>query len=236
MKEKLSRFGWEVVEYLRRMVTPFVLNLMFGITMFAVLAIGVDEAELVLNILLFALCCLAGFIYFRAAGEAPYKMKETGDLYREGKVPGEGGANGKYRPAKEYHWYKGLTIGLAVCLIPVILILVGAIAGNRAALTVMVFVCGWAYSPVFSIYSMATGADTFAMWLMWYGFILLALYLVCCIVGYELGARKERRRQRSLEERSERIEQQKQARLEKQKALNLQREEQKRSRGGKGGR
>ena len=72
MKEKLSRFGWEVVEYLRRMVTPFVLNLMFGITMFAVLAIGVDEAELVLNILLFALCCLAGFIYFRAAGEAAY--------------------------------------------------------------------------------------------------------------------------------------------------------------------
>ena len=70
MKQKLSRIGWEIVEYLRRMATPFILNLMFGITMFAVLAIGVEALEIILIALLYVGCCFAGFVYFRAAGEA----------------------------------------------------------------------------------------------------------------------------------------------------------------------
>ena len=74
MKEKFSRFGWEVLEHLRRMATPFVLNLMFGMTMVAILAIGVRALEIVLTVLFFAGCCFAAFIYFRAAGEAAFSV------------------------------------------------------------------------------------------------------------------------------------------------------------------
>ncbi len=216
MKQKLSRIGWEIVEYLRRMATPFILNLMFGITMFAVLAIGVEALEIILIALLYVGCCFAGFVYFRAAGEAAYKMKEQGDLRRAGKAVSESGkAGGKYRPCKEYRPYKGTAIGLCTCLIPVILIFVGALADNRPALVAMVFVCGWAYDPVYLIDRLVTGAEEFSTGILWYGLILVALYLAVCIVAYELGANKERRRQTQLEERSARIEEQKRVRGDK---------------------
>lgn len=213
MKQKLSRIGWEIVEYLRRMATPFILNLMFGITMLAVMAIEIAALQAILIVLLFAGCCVAGLVYMRAAGESAYKMKEQGDARRAGVAGSENTANGKYRPSKEYRPYKGLTIGLAVCLVPIILILVGALAESVTARAVMGFVCGWAYFPETMVYSVATGsASSFPFWLLWFGFVPLALYLVCCVVGYEWGANKERRRQVMLELRSERIEEQKQAR------------------------
>lgn len=234
MKEKFSRFGWEVLEHLRRMATPFVLNLMFGMTMVAILAIGVRALEIVLTVLFFAGCCFAAFIYFRAAGEAAYKMKEIGELQRRGETSSD--MNGsKYRPCKEYKPYKGASIGLCVCLLPIILILVGGIAGDRTALVTMVFSSGWAYCPVFAIYRAMSGAEEFALFLLWYGFILLAVYLAVCIVAYELGARKERNRQLQLELRSARIEEQKKARLEQQRQHNLQNEQQKKTRGAKNG-
>ena len=48
MKQILSRIGWEIVEYLRRMATPFILNLMFGITMLAVMAIEIAALQAIL--------------------------------------------------------------------------------------------------------------------------------------------------------------------------------------------
>lgn len=239
MKQILSRIGWEIVEYLRRMATPFILNLMFGITMLAVMAIEIAALQAILIVLLFAGCCAAGLVYMRAAGESAYKMKEQGDARRAGVVGSESTANGKYRLSKEYRPYKGLTIGLAVCIIPIILILVAALAKSVTARAVMGFVCGWAYFPETMVYSIATGsASGFPFWLLWFGFVPIALYLACCTFGYELGANKERRRQVMLEQRSERIEEQKlarEARIEEQRRRNRELEERKKSQTSKTG-
>lgn len=244
MKQKLSRIGWELLEYLRRMVTPFILNLMFGITMLAVLAIGIPALEGVLMVLLFAGCCAAGLMYMRAAGETAYKMKEIGAA-RRGEAAGDAEENvttahGKYRPSKEYRPYKGVVIALFVCLMPLILIFVGALANNAAARVTMTFACGWAYDPVLWLGRLVGGELGSAAMnsLMWWGLILIAVYIGLCALGYELGANRERRRRAMLEERSERIEEQKQARLERieeQRQRNRAREEQKKQTGAKTG-
>lgn len=237
MKQILSRIGWEIVEYLRRMATPFILNLMFGITMLAVMAIEIAALQAILIVLLFAGCCAAGLVYMRAAGESAYKMKEQGDARRAGVVGSESTANGKYRLSKEYRPYKGLTIGLAVCIIPIILILVAALAKSVTARAVMGFVCGWAYFPEIMVHMLA-GGSTEVFWPLWFGFVPIALYLACCIFGYELGANKERRRQVMLEQRSERIEEQKlarEARIEEQRRRNRELEERKKSQTSKTG-
>ena len=76
---------WSVIEYARRAVTPFVINLMFGMTMFACAAIENDEVRIILSYLLLVLTYLASFVLIRTMGENAYKMKVAGERKRKGR-------------------------------------------------------------------------------------------------------------------------------------------------------
>ena len=125
----IGKIMWEILEYLRRAATPFFLDLMFGMTMLAVSVIENPELRLIL-------------------------MKVTGQLIRENRPTGSSDS-GTYRPCKEYRWYKGTVIGLTVCIIPIILVLVGALGENTGARVTLMLMCGWCYMPPFSIYQVA---------------------------------------------------------------------------------
>ena len=111
----LKKIGWEILEYLRRALTPFVIKVMFGMTMFVLLLIENVQLRMVLMFVLLACDCVLSFVLFRSAGEQAYKMKQAGILSREQRPVGSAGAQGVYRPCKEYRPYKGFVIAAVSC-------------------------------------------------------------------------------------------------------------------------
>ena len=64
MNEKRSIMG-SVFEYIKRAATPFLLNLMFGLTMFAVALIDITALKIALMAVLLACTLLSNFIFSR---------------------------------------------------------------------------------------------------------------------------------------------------------------------------
>lgn len=215
MKHIFANAGWQVLEYLRRALTPFVINLLYGMTMLAVSAIGNDGIAIALTLLLLVATLFTDFIFMRAAGEIAYKMKLTGEAKRANRPVNAEKDLGTYRPSKEYAPYKGFVIGLVVALIPLILLLVGGLTDSTGCRTAVIFVAGWSYLPVFRFCALGKADDYIVPndSLLW-GLIILAVVLVVCGVAYIVGGRKEQRRRYLLELRSETIEEQKRAREE----------------------
>lgn len=215
MKQKLAAFGWQIVEYLRRTATPFIINLLYGMTMLAASAINEDTVRILLVFLLLGATGFTDFIFMRGAGEIAYKMKVTGERKRANMPVSQDNRIGSYRPAKEYRPYKGFIIGLCICLLPLVLILVGATTGNAGCRAALLFTSGWAYLPVFVCLIAGNPDVTVPAETLWWGLIIVGVILVLCGVAYILGGRVEKRRQDALERRSETIEEQKRARREK---------------------
>lgn len=208
-----KRVAWEILEYLRRAAVPFFISLMFGMTMLAITVVENAELKLILMFVTMAGDSVLSFVLMRSIGENAYKMKVTGQLIREKRPTGSSGGDGTYRPCKEYRWYKGTVIGLVICVIPAILVLVGALGENTAARITLMFLCGWCYLPVFSIYQVAfSGMETeafvsnFGFSSMWWSFLLLAIRLALVIVGYAIGASREKVRQYVMAMQTESVE------------------------------
>lgn len=84
MANLAGRAGRSILEYLRRAVSPFLINLMFGMTMFACVAIEIKELRIILTFALIILTFITSFLLIRSAGEYAYKMKVAGDRKRVG--------------------------------------------------------------------------------------------------------------------------------------------------------
>lgn len=207
----LKRIGWEVLEYLRRAVTPFVIKLMFGITMFVLLLIENTEIRMILMFVLLACDELLSFVLFRAIGEHAYKMKQAGLLSKQNKPVGAAGALGIYRPSKEYKPYKGFVIAVVSCIPAVAFMLATGVGGNLVARMALMLIYGWAYAPVVSFYMIgATGTAEEVQMIpvssVWYSFIIIGVYCILAAVAYILGAQKEKLRVFMLERSAETIE------------------------------
>ena len=156
----VKRIGWEIVEYARRAISPFFIKMMSGLTMLAISLIQNSALAICLMAVMLIIDGLLSFILIRTTGESAYKMKVVGQLKRENKPTGVNTSSiGTYRPCKEYRPYKGVTIGIAVSLIPIILILVGAIGNNTGARVALMIVSGWVYMPVYVIISAVKGPE-----------------------------------------------------------------------------
>ena len=140
----------EVLEYLRRAVTPFFTKLMFGMTMLAVLLITNDVLRTILTAVLFAGDIVLTYVLLRSSGETACKMKETGRLLRENKPVGSAEHAGGYKPCKEYAPYKGFVIGAVVSLPAIVLIVVGALTGSGGVRRGLVFSSAQIYESVWN--------------------------------------------------------------------------------------
>ncbi len=208
----IGKIMWSILEYLRRAATPFFISLMFGMTMLAVSSIENPELKIILMFLLVAGDGVLVFVLLRVMGENAYKMKTTGQMIRENRPTGSADSS-TYRPCKEYRWYKGAVIGLLVCAIPAVLVLVSALGENLVARVVLMLLCGWCYLPVFAIYQVAfSGMEADALVAaygfssLWWSFVLLGAYLAVMIVGYAVGASREKTRQYIMAMQTESIE------------------------------
>lgn len=200
--QTLKKIGWEVLEYLRRGLTPFFIKLMFGMTMLAVLFIENVELRTILVVLLVGADGFLSFMLMRSAGEMAYKMKVVGQLRKENKPTGSAEAAGAYRPCKEYRTYKGVVIGIVASLVAIVLVVVSGLTGNTGARIALMFICGWAYVPVAAVYMIilsSTGMEVIPVSSVWYSFILIVIFIVLCEIGYILGGNKEKLRQFMLE-------------------------------------
>ena len=149
MKAKLAAFGWQIVEYLRRMVTPFIINLLYGMTMLAASSIQEDAIRIILVLVLLGATGFTDFIFMRGAGEIAYKMRVVGERKRANLPVSQDSRIGVYRKSKEYAAYRGFVIGLFICILPILCIVIGAAAGADVCRTILMFTAGWAYIPVF---------------------------------------------------------------------------------------
>ena len=209
----VKKIGWEIVEYIRRAISPFFIKMMSGLTMLAISLIENDALAICLMAVMLVIDGLLSFILIRGMGETAYKMKVVGQLKRENKPTGVNTSSlGAYRPCKEYRTYKGVTIGLAVSLLPIILILVGAIGDSTPARVVLMIASGWVYMPVYVIISAVKGPapeDFTGAWIgndtLWWGFILIALFIVISAVAYVMGGNREKMRQYMLTRRTESV-------------------------------
>lgn len=198
MANLAGRAGRSILEYLRRAVSPFLINLMFGMTMFACVAIEIKELRIILTFALIILTFITSFLLIRSAGEYAYKMKVAGDRKRAGLPAGmtvEGGKDA-YAPAKEYRDYKGFVIGAFVCLIPFIFVIVDLCTGSGGARLAYAMIAGWAFWPPMSI---STSANIL------FSLIPCAVQIVVAGVAYIFGGNKEKLRQFALEQRAENI-------------------------------
>ena len=197
MAKTQSSPGASILEYLRRAATPFFLNLMFGMTMFAVAAIDTYELKIILTYALVILTFFTDFMLIRSMGELAYKMKIAGDRKREGLPAGmtDGGADG-YKPAKEYRPYKGFVIGAVASLIPVIFVIVDVTAHSTGARLAYSMIAGWAFWPVFNT---STSAHIL------FTLIPCAVMVVVSGIAYILGSNKEKLRQFALKQREEEV-------------------------------
>ena len=218
MVKFIKKIGWEILEYIRRCLTPFFIKLMFGMTMLAILFIENVGVRIILMIVIMACDWLLSFVIMRSVGEQAYKMKVTGALLRANKPTGGVGANGIYRPCKEYRGYKGFLIGFIVCLAAIVLILVAYFSESAGVKAALLFIYGWAYAPVVIVYMIAMGTDgteiipsTSAL----YTLILIGIFLAISTVAYILGGNKEKLRQYMLERNTKAIEAGKAARKER---------------------
>lgn len=204
----LKKIGWEIIEYLRRALTPFIIKLMFGMTMFVLLLIENTQLRMILLFVLFACDCVLSFVLYRSAGEQAYKMKQAGILSREHRPVGSAGAQGMYRPCKEYRPYKGFVIAVVSCLAGIVLILVSALGGSLGARLALMFVYGWAYAPVASFYMIdsVSKVDVIPLSSVWFTFILFGVYIVIATVGYILGGQREKLRLFMLERSAQAVE------------------------------
>lgn len=213
MKEALIQTGWGIVEHLRRMVAPFLINMLFGIVMFASSSIELVAVQVVINAVCLLGCVAVTFFCMRSSGGNAWKMYEYGQVRRSEHREGASSAtiSGRYRTSKEYRPWKAVTISIAIVIIPAVLLLLGAFEIAWAQV-VLVFLCGWAFFPEYVIYAAVTGTEEIIGASLYYGYIILALVMAAGIVGYLLGAAKERRRSEMLEMRTRKIEEQKRAR------------------------
>lgn len=214
MKEALIQIGWGIVEHLRRMIAPFLINMLFGIIMFASSTIELVAVQIVINAVCLVGCLVITFFCMHSAGGSEYKMYEYGEV-RRSEHRGEGSAvtiSGKYRTSKEYRPWKAVTISLSIVIIPAVLLLLGGTFELTWAQVVLVFLCGWAFYPEYVVYSAVTGTEEIVASSLYYGYIILVLVMAAGIAGYFLGAGKERRRSEMLEQRTRTIERQKRAR------------------------
>ncbi len=198
MSELLKRAGWNLLEFLRRAVTPFVLCLLFGMTMFAVSGIETPELKYLLMAALFVLTFVTVFLLMRSMGEFAYKIKVTSEKRSQG-LPGGLDLEKekiKYHPGKEYRHYKGFAIGLFVCLIPIIFTIIDVTLHSSGARLAYAMTAGWAIMPVLVINKNAS---------LLFCFIPCAIQIIVCGVGFILGGKKEEARQRELDERAETV-------------------------------
>ena len=199
MKKLLSSIGWNLLEYLRRAGTPFLLKLMFGMTMLASVLIKNTELRTAILALLFLADGFISFVFLRAMGEAAYKMNVVGQLRRENKPLNATINSGKYHPSKEYRPYKGFVIGLFVSLIPAVLILVGALTGSAGVRAALIILAGWAYLPAYGIYQIYADVHHYTEDMiiagassLWWGYLLIGIFLAVSTVAYILGGKKEK--------------------------------------------
>ena len=79
MSELLKRAGWNLLEFLRRAVTPFVLCLLFGMTMFAGCRIIRDEvmtdADMLAAYIRDSLGGVIGSVYGNPAGDGRIRFQ-----------------------------------------------------------------------------------------------------------------------------------------------------------------
>lgn len=216
--------GWEVIEYLRCSVAPFFLKLMSGLTMLAISLIQNSALAICLMVVMMGIDGLISFILIRGMGETAYKMKVVGQLRKENKPSNANASLGKYRPCKEYKTYKGIILGLTVSLLPLLLIVIGAIGNNPGARAVLMIVSGWAYMPVYVVVSAIKGPipeDYEGIWIgnetLWFGLILIAAFVVISAIAYIAGGNREKVRQYMLTRRTASVDRAMQQRAEGEK-------------------
>ena len=201
--ERFNPFG-SILEYLRRSATPFFLNLMFGMTLFAIAAITNTEMRVILTVLIAVLTYFTDFMLIRSMGELAYKMKTAGERRRAGQPSGmsEKGVEG-YKYAKEYRPYKGFVIGAVVSLVPIVFIIGDVCTQSAGARLVYGMIAGWAFFPVFNLH---TEADIL------FSLIPCAVMIIVSGIAYIVGSGREKLRQFALEQREAEIEKAKGAR------------------------
>lgn len=217
--QTFKKIGWEVLEYLRRGLTPFFVKLMFGMTMLAVLFIQNVELRTILVVLLMVADGFLSFLLMRSTGELAYKMKVAGQLRKDNKPTGSAETAGAYRPCKEYRTYKGIVIGVVASLVAIMLVVVSGITGSAGTRVALMFVCGWAYVPVAAVYMIIlsnTGMEVIPVSSVWYSFILIAIFIALCEIGYVMGGNKEKMRQFMLERSMQSVEKGKAAKRQNQ--------------------
>ncbi len=200
MTGKAKTAALAVWEYVRRAATPFLLNLMFGLTMFAVAMISIVALKIILMVVLLGCTVVVDFVFMRSVGEKSYKIMLDNETKKKNAavVLDEWGEQKKEKVAtyKEYRVYKGFVFALIASLPAIVLMVVAGITKNGFVRLALWFVSGWSIIPIMAISMNAS---------YYFGFIMVALITAVCGVGYIFGGNKERMRRFMLERRTQQI-------------------------------
>ncbi len=202
MKDNLIIAWRTFVECLRRGATPFLMYMTCSMVALACLNIQ----NMTLQYFLVGLCILFGVVFnvdlAMSVGKKHYQMLLSGNIRRYNSIETLRNKDRKsYKYEMEYRWYKGIFIGLCICLPIIIVCFIYAIFGLEAneggiGRLVLLMICGWAVIPLQYIDK----------------FISIYWTLACCIlpvvvteVSYILGALKEKKDYEEREARMERV-------------------------------
>lgn len=194
MKQKIINALYVLKECARRAFTPALMYFFLGMLALAASAVPEDMAGL--RLFLVILCVLfAAFLNFDQGiriGKKHYQTYLSGEVRRANGIETINNSDRKtYKREMEYAWYKGLIIGLIICVPVVICCLIYAAGGyfnnenlSDASNYIMILFCGWALIPLVLIFG-----DISVLWSL----TLCALPIIVTVVSYIVGKTLEKR-------------------------------------------
>jgi len=204
MKQKIINALYVLRECARRAFTPAIMYFFLGMLALAASTVP-DDMSTIRLLLVFACVIFAAALNFdqgMRVGKKHYQMYLSGEVRRASGIETINNADRKtYRREMEYAWYKGLFIGLIICVPVVICCLIYAAGGyfdneklSATGNLIMIMFCGWALIPLVLIFG-----DINVLWSLTCCAIPIIVTFVSYIVGKTLEKRDYELKQRRAE-------------------------------------
>lgn len=204
MKQKIINALYVLSECARRAVTPCLMYLFCG--MLALAASAISDENAAVRLVLVIICVIfAAFLNVDQGirvGRKHFQTFLSGEVRRAG---GMSTRNNKdrntYKREMEYRWYKGLLIGVIVC-IPLVICCVVYASGNffnnetlsDASNLVLIMLCGWAVIPLYLIFG-----EINVLWSLYFCALPIVITSVSYIIGKKLEEKAYNEKQARLE-------------------------------------
>lgn len=185
-EDKRRKLWWEIKDLLAGAAFPFMIMLVFCVTIISYAGYGEELGIAVLCLAVGDVLLIAAYVIFgRQNGATAYRKYILNSKKRE---LGTDDRKALYYTG-EYAVYKAVIIGIVTCVPFIIFQLINCLAPNTVCKFALMYCFGWAYYP----FNLAGLSE-------WLNFIWIIPLVAIHVAAYILGKKQEEKKQRKIAE------------------------------------